>query len=48
MGAGVGVGIDALIRGRRVIYSAAPTAKTVRLSPILGHDRKGAFVAIGF
>jgi hypothetical protein len=49
MGAGIGVGVDALIRGRKVIYSSAPTRQTtVRVSPTLRPDQKSVRVAIGF
>jgi hypothetical protein len=47
MGAGVGVGIDAAFKGKRVIYSKTSTP-TVRVAPLVGRERKGAFASIGF
>ena len=47
IGAGIGVGIDALVRGERVIFAASPrSAPSVRFAPILGHRRKGAVVSL--
>jgi hypothetical protein len=48
MGAGIGVGVDALIRRRTVIYSSAPMGRTTtRVSPTLRPDQKSVRVAIG-
>ncbi len=48
IGAGVGVGIDAMITTDRVVYQARRRAAGVRLSPMLSADRKGLGVSIGF
>jgi len=49
LGAGIGVGIDALVKGEQLIYSKrAPITPTVRVSPLLGRERQGAFVSLGF
>ncbi len=50
IGAGVGIGIDALLRsGERVIYSKpAASTPTVRVTPLLGRERKGVFLSVGF
>ena len=49
MGAGIGVGIDALIRSRQVIYDhPAPGASTVAVVPLIGLKRAGAMVALRF
>jgi hypothetical protein len=49
MGAGIGVGVDALIRGRQVIYDHQPaTASTVAIVPVIGMKRAGALVALRF
>lgn len=48
VGAGIGVGIDALFGPRTVYRSAAPSPRTVRLVPTLGRDRKGLSAAIAF
>lgn len=50
IGTGVGVGIDALIRGERVIYAgraAAPSTK-ITVSPMMSAARKGVAVSLGF
>jgi hypothetical protein len=48
LGAAAGVGIDALITRRQVIYRKAPGEKTVSVSPLLGHGRRGAAVTVRF
>lgn len=49
MGAGVGVGIDALVRGQQVIYSrGAASTPRVRVAPLLDRERKGVFLSLGF
>jgi hypothetical protein len=48
IGAGIGVGIDALFGPRTVYRSAAPSSRTVRLVPTLSRDRKGLSAAIAF
>ena len=49
VGAGVGVGIDALIAGRQVIYAKPGASSTrVRVSPLLSRDRHGAQLSVRF
>lgn len=49
LGAAVGVGTDALIRGRPVIYDKpAPGAAAVWLSPFLGRHQKGVQLSLRF
>jgi hypothetical protein len=48
MGAGIGVGVDALIRRRQVIYDHPAAASTVAIVPLLGVKRAGAIVALRF
>ena len=48
IGAGAGIGIDALIRGRKTIYEAAPGSTRLRASPILAPHARGLQVSIGF
>jgi hypothetical protein len=48
MGAAVGVGIDALIARRRVIYQKPAGRGRVSVSPVFGHGRRGAVVTVKF
>ena len=48
IGAGIGVGIDALFGPRTVYRSGQPPSKTVRFIPTLNRDRKGLSAAIAF
>jgi hypothetical protein len=48
MGAAAGAGIDALITHRQVIYRKVPAAKSVSVSPLFGHGRRGAAVMVKF
>ena len=48
MGAAAGVGIDALITGRQVIYRRPPSAGRVTVSPLMGNGRRGAAIAVKF
>jgi hypothetical protein len=47
IGAGVGIGIDALIRGRRAIYGAARGA-SVWVAPVLGRDVQALQLSVHF
>jgi len=49
MGAGIGVGVDAMIRRTQVIYSK-PTGSSARLtvSPVVARERKAVLVSVGF
>lgn len=49
MGAGIGVGVDALITRPSVVYERRPAlGARLGLAPILAPGRKGALVSIGF
>jgi hypothetical protein len=49
IGAGIGVGFDALIEGRRVIYARSGSARSaLTVAPLLGRTRKGARVSLRF
>ena len=48
VGAGIGIAIDALIRGRRTIYEAAPGSTRLHVSPIVGRHTKGFQIAVSF
>jgi hypothetical protein len=48
VGAGVGIGIDALIRGRRTIYEAAPGSTRLRAAPIVVRRAGGLQVSLSF
>jgi hypothetical protein len=49
IGVGAGVGVDALIAKRRVIYERRPSlGASVRISPMLGRERKGVLVSMAF
>jgi hypothetical protein len=48
-GAGIGVGISALIRGSHVIYASRPTSSAgLTVSPVLCADGKGVAVSLRF
>ena len=48
-GAGIGVGLDALVRGRQVtIYRSSGTARSVTVAPLVARNRRGLAVAFGF
>jgi hypothetical protein len=48
MGAAAGVGIDALITRRQVIYRKPAGENRVSVSPLFGHGRRGAAVTVKF
>ena len=48
IGAGAGIAIDALIRGRRTIYVGAHGSAQWRVAPIVGRGAGGLQVSIGF
>lgn len=49
IGAGIGVGVDALIEGPRLIYAAAPSRRTTfNIAPILGRSRKGVLLSLRY
>jgi hypothetical protein len=48
VGAGVGIGIDALIRGRRTIYEGARGSTRLHLVPIVTLQAGGLLVSLSF
>ena len=48
VGAGVGIGIDALIRGRKTIYEAASGSTRLRAAPIVARHAAGLRVSLSF
>ena len=47
-GAGIGIGIDALIRGRKTIYEAPTASARVRAMPIIGRHAAGFNLSFSF
>ena len=47
-GTGVGVGLDALVRSRKVIYQPTGAARRVTVAPLLASNRRGLAVSFGF
>jgi hypothetical protein len=49
IGAGVGFAVDALIKGRRVVYMRSPSTRgTASVSPMWGPSRRGILVSLRF
>ena len=48
IGAGIGIGIDALIRGQRTIYEAARGSTRLRTAPIVARRARGLQVSLSF
>jgi len=48
IGAGVGIAIDALIRGRRTIYEAGPGSTRLHAAPIIARHAGGVRVSLSF
>jgi hypothetical protein len=48
LGAGIGIGVDALIRGRRTIYGARPDAARLHVTPLAGTRGRGVQVSLSF
>jgi len=48
IGAGIGVGVDALITRRQTIYQRAGGSATFRMAPLLGHRRRGVALSVSF
>ena len=48
IGAGVGIGIDALIRGRRTIYEAAQGSTRLHAAPLIGRRTGGVQLSLSF
>ena len=47
-GTGVGVGLDALVPSRQVIYQSTGAARRVTVAPLVARDRRGLTVSFGF
>ena len=47
-GTGIGVGFDALMPSRQVIYQSTGTARRVTVAPLMARDRRGLAVSFGF
>ena len=47
-GAGIGIGVDALWRGRRTIYDVRPGTAQLRVVPVLGARSRGVQLVVGF
>jgi hypothetical protein len=48
VGAGIGIGIDALIRGRQTIYEAAPSSRQLYAVPIVARRAAGLQLSVSF
>ena len=48
LGVGLGVGIDAMIVGRRSIYRSSGSARRLTVSPLVSRGRRGVAVSLGF
>jgi hypothetical protein len=48
LGAGIGIGVDALIRGRTTIYEAASSSARLQAAPIVAPGAVGLRVSLGF
>ena len=48
IGAGIGIGIDALIRGRKTIYEARPGSARLQALPLVGRHAGGLQIAVSF
>lgn len=48
LGAAVGVGVDALITRRQVIYERAAGSSALSVAPILSHGRRGVALSLRF
>jgi hypothetical protein len=48
LGAGIGIGIDALIRGRKTLYEAVPGSRQLRAAPIVDRRARGLQVSLNF
>jgi hypothetical protein len=48
LGAGIGIGIDALIRGRRTIYEGDPGSASLTAAPFVSRRAGGVHIALSF
>ena len=47
-GAGIGVGVDALIKRSQVVYRAEDAPRRLTISPLLSRDRRGLSLSLAF
>jgi hypothetical protein len=48
LGAGIGIGVDALIRGRKTIYEARPGSASISATPLVGRRAGGLQFSVSF
>jgi hypothetical protein len=48
LGAGIGIGVDALIRGRKTIYEAPPGSASISATPLVGRRAGGLQFSVSF
>jgi hypothetical protein len=48
IGAGIGIAVDALIRGRRTIYEAGQPSARLHAAPVISADARGMQVRVSF
>ena len=48
IGAGIGIAIDALIRGRKPVYPSAQDSTRMHAAPIIGRDARGVQISLSF
>jgi hypothetical protein len=48
LGAGIGIGVDALIRGRKTIYESGPGSASITALPLIGRRAGGLQFSVGF
>jgi hypothetical protein len=48
IGAGIGIGMDALIRGRKTIYETAQGSTRLHAAPIISRRAAGLQVSVSF
>jgi hypothetical protein len=48
VGAAIGIGVDALIRGRKTIYPAPPGSTRLHAVPLIGGQRAGLQLSVSF
>lgn len=48
IGAGIGIGVDAIIRGRKTIYEAGPGSASITATPLVGRRAGGLQFSVSF
>lgn len=48
VGAGIGIGLDAVIRGRKTIYEVPRRSTSLRVAPLIGHHAGGLQFSLTF